>query len=131
MRTAISRCDSHLPLSVPGASVDDRRLAQVVEEWATRLGHGWSGDDMLRFEGICVDVANEKTAAIIGEDYPYEAWAGHFYHSLDHDRFVKIGIHAARLGIRLSCLICYRARTGAAGLTRPSTRWCRSTTGAG
>ena len=98
---------SHLPLSVPGASVDDRRLAQVVEEWATRLGHGGSGDDMLRLEGICVDVANEKTAAIIGEDYPYEAWAGHFYHSLDHDRFVKIGIHAARLGIRLSCLICY------------------------
>ena len=98
---------SHLPLSVPGASVDDRRLAQVVEEWATRLGHGGSGDDMLRFEGICVDVANEKTAAIIGRDYPYEAWAGHFYHSLDHDRFVKVGIHAARLGIRLSCLICY------------------------
>ena len=62
---------------------------------------------MLRFEGICVDVANEKAAAIIGKDYPYEAWAGHFYHSLDHDRFVKIGIHAARLGIRLSCLICY------------------------
>ena len=61
---------------MPGASVDDRRLAQVVEEWATRLGHGGSGDDMLRFEGICVDVANEKTAAIIGEDYPYEAWAG-------------------------------------------------------
>ena len=98
---------SHLPLSVPGASIDDRRLAQVVEEWGTRLGHGGSGDDMLRFEGICVDVANEKTAAIIGEDYPYEAWAGHFYHSLTHERFVKIGIHAARLGIRLSCLICY------------------------
>ena len=45
------RVRSHLPLSVPGASVDDRRLAQVVEEWATRLGHGGSGDDMLRFEG--------------------------------------------------------------------------------
>ena len=98
---------SHLPLSVPGASVDDRRLVQVVDEWATRLGHGGSGDDMLRLEGICVDVANEKTAAIIGEDYPYEAWAGHFYHSFTHERFVKIDIHAARLGIRLSCLICY------------------------
>ena len=101
------RVRAHLPLSVPGASVDDRRLAQVVDEWGTRLGHGGSGDDMLRFEGICVDVANEKTAAIIGEDYPYEAWAGHFYHSLTHERFVKIGVHAARLGIRFSCLICY------------------------
>ena len=51
--------------------------------------------------------ANEKAAAIIGEDYPYEAWAGHFYHSLPHERFVEIGIRAARLGIRLNCLICY------------------------
>ena len=106
-KTATLRVRAHLPLSVPGASVDDRRLAQVVDEWGPRLGHGGSGDDMLRFEGICVDVANEKTAAIIGEDYPYEAWAGHFYHSLTHERFVKIGVHAARLGIRLSCLICY------------------------
>ena len=97
----------HLPLSVPGASVDDRRLAQVVDEWGTRLG-GWGhGDDMYRLEGICVDVANDKAAAIIGEDYPYEAWAGHFYHSLSHERFVEIGVHAARLGIRLNCLICY------------------------
>ena len=40
-------------------------------------------------------------------DYPYEAWAGHFYHSMSHERFVEIGIHAARLGIRLNCLICY------------------------
>jgi predicted amidohydrolase YtcJ len=62
---------------------------------------------MCRIEGICVDVANEKAAAIIGEDYPYEAWAGHFYHSLSHERFVEIGIRAARLGIRLNCLICY------------------------
>ena len=98
---------AHLPLSVPGASVDDRRLAGILDEWATRLAGRGSGDDMLRFEGVCVDVANEQAAAIIGEDYPYEAWAGHFYHSLSHDRFVEIGVHAARLGIRLSCLICY------------------------
>ena len=98
---------AHLPLSVPGASVDDRRMTGILDEWATRLSGRGSGDEMLRFEGVCVDVANEQAAAIIGEDYPYEAWAGHFYHSLSHERFVEIGVHAARLGIRLSCLICY------------------------
>ena len=98
---------AHLPLSVPGASVDDRRLAGILDEWASRLGGRGSGNDWLRLEGVCVDVADDQAAAIIGQDYPYEAWAGHFYHSLSHERFVEIGIHAARLGIRLSCLICY------------------------
>ncbi len=97
----------HTPLSVPGASVDDRRLAGIVDEWAGRLSGRGHGDDTYRIEGICVDVANDRAAAIIGEDYPYEAWAGHFYHSLTHERFVEIGIHAARHGIRLNCLICY------------------------
>jgi len=97
----------HTPLSVPGASVDDRRLAGIVDEWAGRLSGRGHGDDTYRIEGICVDVANDQAAAIIGEDYPYEAWAGHFYHSLTHERFVEIGIHAARHGIRLNCLICY------------------------
>ena len=98
---------AHLPLSVPGASVDDRGLAGILEEWAGRLAGRGSGDAMLRFEGVCVDVADEAAAAIIGADYPYEAWAGHFYHGLSHDRFVELGVHAARLGIRLNCLICY------------------------
>ena len=97
----------HTPLSIPGASVDDRRLAGILDEWAARLSGRGHGDDMYRTEGICVDVANDQAAAIIGEDYPYEAWAGHFYHSLTHERFVEIGIHAARHGIRLNCLICY------------------------
>jgi hypothetical protein len=97
----------NLPLSVPGASVDDRRLAEVLNEWSSRLSGRGHGDEMYRLEGICVDVANDEAAAIIGEDYPYEALAGHFYHSLPHERFVEIGVRAARLNIRLNCLICY------------------------
>lgn len=97
----------HLPLSVPGASVDDRRMADILNEWSSRLTGRGSGDDMYRIEGICVDVANDQAATIIGQDYPYEALAGHFYHSLPHDRFVEIGVQAARRGIRLNCLICY------------------------
>jgi predicted amidohydrolase YtcJ len=97
----------HLPLSIPGASIDDRRMADVLNEWSSRLSGRGSGDDMYRLEGVCVDVANDKAAAIIGQDYPYEALAGHFYHSLPHDRFVEIGVQAAQRGIRLNCLICY------------------------
>ena len=97
----------HLPLSIPGASVDDRRMVGILNEWSSRLAGRGSGNDMYRLEGICVDVANDKAAAIIGQDYPYEALAGHFYHSLPHDRFVEIGVQAARRGIRLNCLICY------------------------
>lgn len=97
----------HTPLSVPSASLDDRRIAELIQQWAERLsGRGW-GDALFRTEGICVDVANAQAAAIIGEDYPYTAWAGHFYQSLPHERFVTIGVHAARLGIRLNCLVCY------------------------
>ena len=91
-----------------------RALRSTTGAWpisSTNGPAGWqgrgSGDDMYRLEGVCVDVANDKAAAIIGQDYPYEALAGHFYHSLPHDRFVEIGIQAARRGIRLNCLICY------------------------
>ena len=97
----------NLPLSVPGASVDDQRMVEILDEWSGRLAGRGHGDDMYRIEGICVDVANDKAAAIIGEDYPYEALAGHFYHSLPHERFVEIGVQAARRGMRLNCLICY------------------------
>ena len=81
--------------------------SEVLSARGTRISGRGRGDDMYRIEGICVDIANPEAAAIIGADYPYEAWAGHFYHSLPHERFVEIGIHAARLGIRLNCLICY------------------------
>ena len=97
----------HVPLSVPSASVNDGRLFEILHQWAGRLSGRGSGDDMFRNEGICVDVANPETAAIIGQDYPYTAWAGHFYQSLPHERFVKVGVEAARLGIRLNCLVCY------------------------
>ncbi len=97
----------HSPLSVPSASIDDRKLADLLHQWAGRLAGRGSGDDLYRSEGICVDVANPKAAEIIGLDYPYVAWAGHFYQSLPHQRFVAIGVRAARLGIRLNCLVCY------------------------
>ena len=97
----------HSPLSVPSASIDNAKMADLLHQWSGRLAGLGSGDDLLRTEGICVDVANAQAAEIIGRDYPYVAWAGHFYQSLSHERFVEIGVCAARLGIRLNCLVCY------------------------
>lgn len=95
------------PLSLPTAAFNDRKIADILYAWSDRLGGRGTGDSMFRAEGICVDVGDPHVAAIIGQDYPYEQWAGHFYQSLTHERFVEIGVLAARLGLRLNCLVCY------------------------
>ena len=96
-----------IPLSLPTASFDNRRIADLLYHWADTLARRGSGDAMLRLEGVCVDVGDPQTAQVIGQHYPYEQWAGHFYQSLPHERFVEIGVAAAKLGLRLNCLVCY------------------------
>ena len=58
-------------------------------------------------EGITLDAADPRVAALIAAGYPYEQWAGHFYQALSFDRFVALGTEAARLGLRVNCLVCY------------------------
>ena len=96
-----------IPLSLPSAAFDNRKIADLLYHWAKVLAGRGSGDGMLRFEGVCVDVGDAQTAQVIGQHYPYEQWAGHFYQSLPHGRFVEIGVLAAKLGLRLNCLVCY------------------------
>jgi predicted amidohydrolase YtcJ len=96
-----------IPLSVPSAAFDNRKVADILYHWADRLRDRGSGDDVLRLEGLCLDVGDAQVAQIIGREYPYEQWAGHFYQSLPHERFVEIGVLAAQLGLRLNCLVCY------------------------
>jgi hypothetical protein len=62
---------------------------------------------MFRVEGITLDAADPKVAELIATGYPYEQWASHFYQALPFDRFVRLGVEAARLGLRVNCLICY------------------------
>lgn len=95
------------PLSVPTASFGDDHIRHLLHEAAPEYAGLGSGDDMLRFEGITLDVGDAEVARIIGRDYPYEQWAGHFYQSVPHERFVELGVTAARLGLRLNCLVCY------------------------
>lgn len=95
------------PLSLPTAAFGDRKITDILYAWSDRLAGRGTGDGQFRTEGVCVDVGDPHVAALIGQHYPYEQWAGHFYQSLSHERFVEIGVIAARLGLRLNCLVCY------------------------
>jgi predicted amidohydrolase YtcJ len=97
----------HAPLSVPTAALDDRALADLLHHFAGLASGRGLGDDILRVEGITLDAADPRVAALIATGYPYEQWAGHFYQALSFDRFVQLGALAARLGLRVSCLVCY------------------------
>lgn len=96
-----------IPLSVPTAAFANPKIADILHHWSAQLRDRGSGDDVLRLEGVCFDVGDAETARVIGLEYPYEQWAGHFYQSLPHDRFVELGVLAAKLGLRVNCLVCY------------------------
>src|SRR5216683_869325 len=49
--------------------------------------------------------ADSTVADIIAAGYPYDQWAGHFYQAMTQARFVKLGIEAARLGLRVNCVV--------------------------
>jgi predicted amidohydrolase YtcJ len=97
----------HAPLSVPSAVLDDAALRDLLHHQAGVASGRGLGDDLLRVEGITLDAADPRVAALIAAGYPYEQWAGHFYQALSFDRFVALGTEAARLGLRVNCLVCY------------------------
>ena len=96
----------HTPLSVPSGVFDDRRLVDLFYHYAAVAGGGGSGDDVFRVEGINLGGSADATVErILAADYPYEQWAGHFYQAMAWERFVRLGTEAARLGLRISCLV--------------------------
>ena len=110
-----------IPLSVPTAVFENRKIVDILYHWADVLRDRGSGDQMLRFEGVCFDVGDAAVANIISRDYPYEQWAGHFYQSLPHDRFVELGI-----AVDLRAIGRERRRTArllAAGFTADFSPW--------
>jgi predicted amidohydrolase YtcJ len=96
-----------LALSLPTAAFDDGRTADLLYHWAPTLRGRGSGDDMLKFEGVAFDISDPRTAAILARSYPYEQWAGHFPQALSYERFVELGVLAARLGLRVNCCVPY------------------------
>ena len=96
----------HAPVSMPSAAFADERLLDLFYHYAGVAGGRGSGDDVLRVEGINLGGhADSVVADIIAAGYPYDQWAGHFYQAMSHERFVKLGIEAARLGLRVNCVV--------------------------
>jgi len=96
----------HAPLSVPSAVFDDARLADLFYHYAGIASERGLGDELFRVEGLNLGgAADTRVAEIVAAGYPYEQWAGHFYQAMDHARFVRLGTQAARLGLRVSCLV--------------------------
>jgi predicted amidohydrolase YtcJ len=96
----------HAPLSVPSAVFDDARLSDLFYHYAGIASGRGLGDEGVRVEGLNLGgTADTRVAEIVAAGYPYEQWAGHFYQAMDHARFVRLGIEAARLGLRVNCLV--------------------------
>ena len=96
----------HAPVSMPGAAFGDDHLIDLFYQHAGVAGGRGLGDDLFRIEGITLGGrADMKVAEIIGANYPYDQWAGHFYQAMSEERFVKLGIEAARHDLRVSCVI--------------------------
>jgi hypothetical protein len=96
----------HAPVSMPSAAFDDKRLMDLFYHYAGVAGGRGRGDDFLRVEGINLGGHADATVAdIIAAGYPYDQWAGHFYQAMTHERFVTLGTEAARLGLRVNCVV--------------------------
>ena len=96
----------HAPVSMPSAAFGDKRLMDLFYHYAGVAGGRGRGDDIFRVEGINLGGHADATVAdIIAAGYPYDQWAGHFYQAMTQERFVKLGIEAARLGLRVNCVV--------------------------
>ncbi|HXH81599.1 MAG TPA: amidohydrolase family protein, partial [Candidatus Tectomicrobia bacterium] len=100
-----------LPFSVPSAALDDRAVRDLLYHCAGVASERGLGDGLLTVEGITLDAVDPRVAEAIASGYPYEQWAGHFYQALSFERLVELGTLAARLGLRVNCLVCYDLET--------------------
>jgi predicted amidohydrolase YtcJ len=100
------RLRMHAHVSVPSSVLDDRALGDLLHHLSGTAGGRGLGDDWLRVEGINLGGASdERVAAIVAAGYPYDQWAGHFNQAMPRDRFTGMCREAARLGLRVGCVV--------------------------
>ena len=96
----------HAHASVPSNVLDDRALKDMLHHLSGTVGGRGLGDDWLRVEGINLGGASDPhVAEIVAAGYPYDQWAGHFNQAMPHARFVEMCREAARLGLRVGCVV--------------------------
>jgi predicted amidohydrolase YtcJ len=96
----------HAPVSLPTAAFDDAHVVDLMRQWAAVAGGRGLGDDVFRVEGIELGGAGDvRVAEIIAADYPYEQWAGHFNPPMPRERFQRLALEAARLGLRVGTIV--------------------------
>jgi predicted amidohydrolase YtcJ len=98
----------HAPYSMPTAAMNDERILDLLYHYGGTASERGMGDEMFRLEGVMLGNGNPNVAELLAKEYPYEQWAGHFIQALGPDeRFIRFGIEAARLGLRVSRSVCY------------------------
>lgn len=94
-------------LSVPSAAYGDAAIVSQLGTWAPRIAHRGRATGRWVEAGACLDVADPQVACALARAHPYEGWAGHFVQALPNERLVTLGVACARLGVRVSVLVCY------------------------
>jgi predicted amidohydrolase YtcJ len=97
----------YAPVSIPSATKSDAEVMDLLYQWAGVAGGRGMGDSHFRVGGVTLDLADPRSAELIARGYPHDQWAGHFHQGLSDERFIELGAHAIRLGLRLNTLICY------------------------
>ncbi|MEX2454523.1 MAG: amidohydrolase [Rhodospirillaceae bacterium] len=96
----------HTPVSMPSAAFPDDRLVDLFYHYAGVAAGRGLRNGTFRVEGVNLGGhADTAVAEIIAKQYPYDQWAGHFYQAMARERFVKLGVEAARLGLRVNCVV--------------------------
>ena len=92
--------------SVPSNVLSDNALKDLLHHLSGTLGGRGLGDEWLRVEGINLGGASDpRVAEIVAGRYPYDQWAGHFNQAMPQDRFTGMCREAARLGLRVGCVV--------------------------
>ncbi|HXJ84509.1 MAG TPA: amidohydrolase family protein [Candidatus Methylomirabilis sp.] len=90
------------PFSVPSTLADDWRLTEFLQQCARVESDRAAKNDRLRIEGIALGGRGDRRILeLVAGGYPYERWMGHFFQSLSPNRFARLGLTAARLGLRI------------------------------
>jgi predicted amidohydrolase YtcJ len=81
-------------------------LRDMLHHLSGTVGGRGLGDDWLRVEGINLGGASdERVAEVVAGGYPYDQWAGHFNQAMPQDRFTEMCREAARLRLRVGCVV--------------------------